>query len=286
MDILNALTVDVEDWYHVCAVGDYLPTEKWGEYENRVNKNSRKILDLLRKYDTRVTFFVLGYVAEKNPDLVRMFRDGGHEIATHGYLHQRLIDITPAEFEADLGRSLDAIGNAADCEIIGYRAPEWTVVRETAWAWDILIENGFKYDSSVVSLTMMGDRAFPRFPFVVRTGGGSIIEFPASTMRCLWEGFPYTGGLPLRMSPFWFTVEGMKKTNRMGYPSLVYMHPWEFDDDPPKTRLPLGRRFMHDYLIKSVPSKIEGLLERFRFGPIKEVLKAHLDSGRRRNDAT
>jgi polysaccharide deacetylase family protein (PEP-CTERM system associated) len=273
MPVLNALTVDVEDWYHVCAVGEFLPAEKWSEYESRVNQNCEKILDLLRRHDTKVTFFVLGYVAEQNPELVRRFHEEGHEIATHGYLHQRLIDLGPPEFHEDLRASLRAIRSAVDCDIFGYRAPEWTVVSRTAWAYDILVSEGFRYDSSTVPLTMMGDRSFPRFPHIVHTPAGRIWEFPATTMRCLWENFPYTGGLPLRMSPFWFTVSGIRRLNRIGYPAMVYMHPWEFDENPPQTRLPAGRQFMHTYLMKSVPRKIEGLLERFRFGPIRDVLK-------------
>jgi len=273
MAVLNALTVDVEDWYHVCAVEDWIPEEKWDRYENRVNSNCEKILALLRRYDTRVTFFVLGYVAKKNPEIIRRFHEEGHEIATHGYLHQRLLDITASEFEADLHRSIDAIHRAVDCEILGYRAPEWTLTRRTSWVWDILAQAGFHYDSSTIPLTMMGDRVLPRFPFRVHTPHGALWEFPASTMRCLWEGFPFTGGLPLRMSPFWFTVEGMRKANRIGYPAMVYMHPWEFDDDPPHIPLPPTRAFMHNYLMTTVPKKIEGLLERFRFGPIRDVLK-------------
>jgi len=272
MDALNALTVDVEDWYHVCAVGDYLPMEKWDAYENRVNRNCERILDLLRAHRTKVTFFVLGYIAERNPDLVRSFHSEGHEIATHGYLHQRLFDMTPEEFDDDLTSSMAAIRRAVDCPIAGYRAPEWTVTHETGWAYDILIDSGLQYDSSTVPLTMMGDRLYPRYPFKVHTRRGSIWEFPATTMRCLWESFPYTGGLPLRMSPFWFTVQGIRKLNRMGYPAMVYMHPWEFDENPPRIPLPPGRKFMHEYLMTSVPSKIEGLLERFRFGPIRDVL--------------
>ena len=272
MAVLNALTVDVEDWYHVCAVGEYLPTDRWDAYESRVNKTTERVLDLLDRYDTKVTFFILGYVAERNPDLVRKVHRQGHEVATHGTFHQRVMDMTPDEFREDLRHSVRILEEITGERPIGYRAPEWTIVRETFWAWDILIEEGFLYDSSTVPLTCMGDRSLPRWPFKVTCDAGEILEFPASTMRCLWENFPFTGGLPMRMSPYWFTVAGIRKANRMGYPAMVYTHPWEFDDEPPKLDLPFRRRFMHDYLMKSTPRKVEGLISAFPFAPIRDVL--------------
>jgi polysaccharide deacetylase family protein (PEP-CTERM system associated) len=237
-----------------------------------VNKTTERVLELLDRFGTKVTFFVLGYVAERNPDLVKTVFDAGHEIATHGTFHQRLIEMTPDQFREDLRRSVEILESITGERPVGYRAPEWTVVRETLWAYDILIEEGFRYDSSTVPLTCMGDRALPRWPSKVVCEKGEIVEFPASTMRCLWENFPFTGGLPMRMSPYWFICEGIRKANRMGYPAMVYTHPWEFDDHPPKLELPFRRRFMHDYLMKSTPRKVEALLSRFRFGPIRDVL--------------
>jgi polysaccharide deacetylase family protein (PEP-CTERM system associated) len=272
MEMLNALTVDVEDWYHVCAVDEYLPQSKWDEYENRVNRNTEKVLALLERYGVRVTFFVLGYVAEHNPDLVRKVYEAGHEVATHGTFHQRLIDLTPDQFREDLRRSVQILQGITGVKPIGYRAPEWTVARETLWAFDILVEEGFLYDSSTVPLSCMGDRALPRWPHKVKCRAGEILEFPSSTMRCLWENFPFTGGLPMRMSPYFFIVEGIKKANRIGYPAMVYTHPWEFDENPPKLDLPFRRRFMSQYLRRSTPRKVEALMARFRFGPIREVL--------------
>ena len=270
--LLNALTVDVEDWFHLCAVGDYLPTDKWDEYESRVNKTTDRVLRLLDKYDAKVTFFVLGYVAEKNPELVARVHSDGHEIATHGTFHQRVLDMTPDEFREDLRRSVRILEGITGERPIGYRAPEWTIVRETFWALDILVEEGFLYDSSTVPLSCMGDRRLPAWPSRISTPKGEIIEFPASTMRCLWEHFPFTGGLPMRMSPYWFIVEGIKKANRIGYPAMVYTHPWEFDDRPPRLDIPLRRRFMRDYLMSSTPKKVESLLSRFAFAPLREVL--------------
>jgi len=272
LDILNALTVDVEDWYHICAVGDYLPQDKWDAYEVRVTKTVERVLEMLDRHGTKVTFFVLGYVAEHHPDLVERIYENGHEVATHGTFHQRIFEMTPDEFRKDLRRSMAVLEKITGERPIGYRAPEWSITRETLWAYDILVEERFLYDSSTVPLTCMGDRALPRWPSKVTTAAGELLEFPASTMRCLWENLPFTGGLPMRMSPYWFIVEGIKKANRMGYPAMVYTHPWEFDDHPPKLELPFRRRFMHDYLMKSTPRKVEALLARFRFGPIREVL--------------
>jgi polysaccharide deacetylase family protein (PEP-CTERM system associated) len=264
--------VDLEDWYHICAVEDFLPQERWDQYESRVVESTEYLLNLLKQYQYRATFFVLGYIAQRHPDLIREIARQGHEIASHGYSHQRLMQMTPESFRSDLRRSIDILGELLNLRPVGYRAPEWTVVPETFWALDILIEEGFLYDSSMMPLTLMGNRTLKAYPHRIMREKGTILEFPASTMRCLWESLPYTGGLPLRMSPYWYTATKIRYMNTLNIPSMVYVHPWELDPDPPRMKLPPTRAFMHYFRIKSTPRKIEALLEFFEFTTLSALL--------------
>ncbi|MEK7485723.1 MAG: polysaccharide deacetylase family protein [Planctomycetota bacterium] len=272
--VQNAFTVDLEDWYHVCAVEDFLPQTRWDEYESRVVFSTQLLLDLLEQYHYSATFFVLGYIAKRHPELIQEIHRRGHEIASHGYAHQPLVTITPEVFRADLKKSIEIVEKLTGKRPVGYRAPEWTVVPETLWALDVLIEEGFLYDSSMMPLTLMGDRHLNAYPHRIHRASGSILEFPATTMRCLWESLPFTGGLPLRMSPYWYTVTKINFMNAIKIPTMVYVHPWEMDPNPPKMKLPRTRAFMHYFHLKSVPQKIRGLLERFEFTTLENLMKS------------
>jgi polysaccharide deacetylase family protein (PEP-CTERM system associated) len=269
---VNALTVDVEDWYHVCGVGATGDASQWDAYESRVSRNTDRVLSLLRAAGARATFFVLGYIAEKEPGLVRAIAREGHEVGTHGHFHRRIFEMSPAEFEEDLARSMDAISAASGGKAVGYRAPEWSIRPHTMWALSILRKRGVLYDSSMVPLHRMGDRSFPRFPCWLRTEYGDIVEFPLSTVRCFGEGIPFTGGLPLRLTPYFYIVSKIRRLNGVGRPALVYVHPWEFDPAQPRLDLPWSRRFMHYFNLSGAPRKVAALLKHFRFASIREVL--------------
>lgn len=269
---LNALTVDLEDWYHVCGARETANASVWAAYESRVTQNTDRVLSLLRNGGVRATFFVLGYLAEREPALVRAVAREGHEIATHGHFHRRLFELSPGEFEEDLLASLDAIRAAADAPVRGYRAPEWSIRRHTFCALPILRRHGIRYDSSMVPMTRMGDRTFPSVPRRFRTESGEIWEFPLTTFRFLGENLPFTGGLPLRIAPYWFVETMIRRKNRSGQAVVVYVHPWEFDREQPRLDLPLSRRFMHSFHIASTRPKLTGLLHRFRFGTIRDAL--------------
>lgn len=269
---VNALTVDVEDWYHVCVAGEVSDVSRWAAYESRVTRNTERVLSLLRAYGTRATFFVLGYIAEREPGLIRTIAREGHEVATHGHSHRRIFEMSPAEFEEDLARSLDAISSACDGRVLGYRAPEWSVRPHTLWALSILRKSGIRYDSSMVPLTRMGDRSFPCFPWRFATEHGDIVEFPLTTVRCFGENLPFSGGLPMRLAPYFYIVSKIRRLNGVGNPALVYVHPWEFDPEQPRIPLPWSRRFMHYFYLSATPRKLDGLLRHFRFAPIREVL--------------
>ena len=269
---VNALTVDLEDWYHVCGADETADPKQWDAYESRVTRNTRTILSLLERRGVRATFFVLGYVAEREPDLIRAIARGGHEVATHGHFHRRIFEMSPEEFEADLARSLEAISAAVAGRVVGYRAPEWSIRPHTAWALSILRKHGILYDSSMVPLTRMGDRAYPRLPCRFATDFGDVVEFPLTTVRCFGENLPFTGGLPMRLVPYFYILSSIRRLNERGHPALVYVHPWEFDSEQPKIELPRSRRFMHYFNLSATPRKLAGLLTHLRFASVREVL--------------
>jgi polysaccharide deacetylase family protein (PEP-CTERM system associated) len=269
---LNALTVDLEDWYHICGAGELDDTARWSSYESRVVRNTERVLSLLRRQRARATFFVLGYIAEREPSLVRAVSEEGHEIGTHGHFHRRVFEMSPEEFGDDLERSLRAISAATGKTVVGYRAPEWSMRPHTMWALSILREKGILYDSSFVPLTRMGDRNFPVRPCSVPTGSGEIREFPLTTVRCFGENLPFTGGLPLRIAPYFYILSRIRRMNREGDPAMVYVHPWEFDTEQPRIELPWSRRFMHYFNLAATPRKLSGLLRHLRFVPVREVL--------------
>ncbi len=269
---MNALTIDVEDWYHVCGVGETGDASQWAAYESRVTRSTDRILSLLRACGARATFFVLGYIADREPGLIRAIAEEGHEVATHGHFHRRVFEMSPAEFEEDLARSVDAISTACGRVIVGYRAPEWSIRPHTKWALSILRKRGILYDSSMVPLTRMGDRSFPRFPCRFTTEHGVIAEFPLTTVRCFGERLPFSGGLPLRLTPYFYALANIRRLNRTGKPALVYVHPWEFDLEQPRINLPWSRRFMHYFNLSATHRKVAGLLKHLRFCPVREVL--------------
>lgn len=269
---MNALTVDMEDWYHVCGAGAYADAMRWDRLESRIVQNTDRVLSLFREHGVRATFFVLGYIAEREPALVRAVAREGHEIATHGHLHRRIFELSPDEFRDDLERSIEAVSSACGMAVVGFRAPEWSMRPHTLWTLEILRRKGILYDCSMVPLTRMGDRQFPVLPCRIPTLYGDVWEFPLTTVRCFRENLPFTGGLPLRLTPYFYILSKVRRMNRGGMPALVYMHPWEFDPEQPRMDLPRSRKFMHYFNLPSAPRKIAGLLAHLRFAPVREVL--------------
>jgi polysaccharide deacetylase family protein (PEP-CTERM system associated) len=269
---VNALTVDLEDWYHVCGAEATSDPARWDGFESRVAQNTDRLLALLRAARVRATFFVLGYIADREPALVRAVVREGHEVAAHGHFHRRLYEMSPAEFAEDLARAVDAIAAAGGGRPVGYRAPEWSMRPGTLWALGLLRRHGFLYDSSMVPLRGMGDRRFPCLPCRVATERGPIVEFPLTTAACLGQRLPYSGGLALRLAPLPFVAAQLARLNRRGRPGMVYVHPWELDPEPPRIRLPWSRRFMHYCNLPATARKLGALLQRFRFAPLRQVL--------------
>lgn len=274
--MLNAFSVDVEDYFQVGAFEQACPRERWGQYEPRVERNTRRLLDLCAKYDVKGTFFTLGWVAERWPGLVRDIRGGGHELGTHGLDHRRVTTMTPAEFREDVRRSKHIIEDAAGVEVIGYRAPNYSIVRETLWAMDILLEEGFRYDSSVFPIhhDRYGIPDFPRFPRPVRGANGSALqEFPISTVRFAGMNLPFVGGGYLRHFPLAFIRWGMRRLNFLERrPAIVYIHPWELDPEQPRQPVRWLTGVRHYRNLDRTEDRLAKLFSEYHFTSCREVL--------------
>jgi polysaccharide deacetylase family protein (PEP-CTERM system associated) len=271
--VTNALTIDFEDWYQ----GLEIPHTQWGGYEDRIPAVAERLLGLLAEADVRGTFFILGSVAERHPELVRAIADAGHEVATHGYSHTLVYKMSPREFREDLRRSLDVLQELTGLPVLGHRAPFFSITRESLWALEILAECGIRYDSSVFPVVnhRYGIPDAPRWPYPLDLGGQAILEFPLSTYRVLGRNIPVAGGAYFRIFPYAFTRWGFRRINRRGRAAVFYLHPWEIDPDHP--RIPLPRRIArtHYYNLQATEGRLRRLLADFRFAPMKEVLGVH-----------
>jgi polysaccharide deacetylase family protein (PEP-CTERM system associated) len=269
--VLNAFSVDVEDYFQVGAFEGAIPRDDWDRLEPRVEANTRRLLDLCARYQVKGTFFVLGWVAERWPQLVRDIHAAGHELGTHGQDHRRVTTLSPREFRDDVRRSKATIEDAAGVEVIGYRAPSYSIVRETMWAMDVLAEEGFRYDSSIFPIhhDRYGIPDFPRFPRPVR----GLQEFPISTVRLAGMNLPFVGGGYLRHFPLPFIRWGMERLNRWERrPAIVYIHPWEIDPEQPRQRVRFATRLRHYRNLHRTEERLARLFADYSFASVREVL--------------
>lgn len=274
--MLNAFSVDVEDYFQVGAFESAIPRESWDRLESRVERNTRRLLALCAGHEVRGTFFVLGWVAERSPQLVRDIHDAGHELGTHGQDHRRVTTLTPQEFREDVRRSKRTIENACGAEVIGYRAPNYSIVRSTQWALDILAEEGFRYDSSIFPIhhDRYGIPDFPRFPRPVRGHNGSALhEFPISTVRLAGMNLPFVGGGYLRHFPLPYIRWGMERLNGVERrPAILYIHPWEIDPEQPRQAVDWLTRLRHYRNLHRTEERLGLLFSEYCFTSIREVL--------------
>jgi polysaccharide deacetylase family protein (PEP-CTERM system associated) len=275
MSILNAFTVDLEDWYHGLTSTNRKP-HLWPQLESRVVVNTERLLDLLAAYDVRTTVFVLGDVAEQYPDLIRCVAAAGHEVGVHGYAHADIRRLTRKQFETELIRALDVLASLVSQPIIGHRAPYFSIDRSTLWALDIVAERGFVYDSSVFPTRNMlyGYPGAPRFPYRLDRGRG-LIEFPASTVRLLGVTWPISGGFYVRTLPYPVVRWAIKRLNRQGVPAIMYLHPWELDIEQPMRAATLRERITHYHGRRSLEAKLRRLFQDFEFGPLSDLVGSH-----------
>jgi polysaccharide deacetylase family protein (PEP-CTERM system associated) len=278
--MLNALSFDIEDYFQVESFKKVVSCSDWDTYPSRVVENTRRILRLLREYKTKATFFILGWVADRHPDLVEEIAADGHEIATHGYWHQLIYRQTPEEFAADLQKSFQALEKAiGKYPIVGYRAPTFSITEPSRWALDILQAHGIKYDSSIFPVTAhdrYGISHADRFANQIAEG---LWEFPPSTVQLGKRNLPVAGGGYFRLFPLPLTRWAIRRINAEGQPAVIYLHPWEFDPQQPRIKgASLLSRFRHYLNLDRTESRLRKLLEEFQFGSMNQVFSRQLSN--------
>jgi polysaccharide deacetylase family protein (PEP-CTERM system associated) len=273
---LNAMTVDVEDYFHVSAFDGVVPRSRWATLECRVERNTGRLLEIFSEVGIKATFFVLGWVAERYPQLVTRIAADGHEIASHGYAHRLVYDLTPKMFREDVHRSKALLEDAAGVRVDGYRAPSYSITPRSLWALDVLIDEGFRYDASIFPIhhDRYGIPLSPRHPYVLRRSKGSIVEAPASTVRWGILNFPVAGGGYFRILPYAWTRWGIARINRdERRPAIFYLHPWEIDPGQPRLSGGVLSRFRHYRNLSDTEHRLRQLTSDFRFGPMAGVLQ-------------
>jgi polysaccharide deacetylase family protein (PEP-CTERM system associated) len=275
--MLNSLTIDVEDYYQVSAFESVVRFEHWDRLESRVERNTCRILDLLDEHKTKATFFILGWVGERQPKLVRTIFERGHEVASHGYAHRRIYTQIPEEFREETRKSKSILEDIIGQKIVGYRAASYSITQKSLWAVDILSEEGFLYDSSIFPIyhDRYGMPDHHRFCHALNTEGkGRLVEFPPSTLRLAQVNVPFGGGGYLRFFPYAFTRWGIRRLNlKENQPAVVYLHPWEVDPEQPRLAVGGLSRFRHYLNLNKTEARLIRLLQDFRFGTMLEVIR-------------
>lgn len=272
--VVNALTVDVEDYFHASAFDRVVARPSWDAMESRVVRNTDVLLDCFERANVRATFFVLGWIADRFPQLVRDIAGAGHEIASHGYHHQLIYTLTADQFREDVRRARLLLEDLCGCAVRGYRAPSFSIVRESLWALDVLIEEGYSYDASIFPIRhdRYGIPDAPRQVHVRRGRCGTIVEVPGTTMQLWGRNVPIAGGGYFRLAPYGWTRWTMERVNRAAEPVVFYIHPWEVD--PGQPRLPVGRltSLRHYTGLSRTLARLERLLSDFAFDTVAASL--------------
>ncbi|MEA5113297.1 MAG: polysaccharide deacetylase family protein [Geobacteraceae bacterium] len=264
----NVITIDVEDWFHVCGCE---PETLPGNLPKRVRPNVEKILSLLAEYDVAATFFVLGSLAEDDPTLVPMIAEAGHEIASHGYSHRLLTRLGPDEFRHELKLTGDIIKRQTGRRPAGFRAPQWSLKMTDSWAYDILHDEGYLYDSSLNPLPLVGDGSGPLFPFGVRNGKVDMVELPPMVTPTAAGNLPTGGGWGFRFFPLRMIRSTIRRYNHSGAAAILYLHPREMESDGPRLPLPPLRKFATYGPRTEAGGRLRNLLENFRFQTMEQL---------------
>ncbi|MFH1593710.1 MAG: XrtA system polysaccharide deacetylase [Candidatus Omnitrophota bacterium] len=273
----NILTIDVEDYFQVENFKKRVKFADWENYEGRVSKNTYAILDILEGAKAHATFFILGWVAERYPRLVKDIHAKEHEVASHGYSHEPIYDQSMEDFQADLKKSKLVLEDMISEKIRGYRAPSFSMTEKTISALDVLDEEGFEYDSSIfpVHRDRGGMVNAKRFPHKLEQGNSSIWEIPISTMRLLGQNIPFSGGGYFRLLPYWLVKKGIEALNKENQPAIVYLHPWEIDPEQPRINGGIIGNFRHYINLDKTERKLEKLLNDFEFGTVRSCLDSY-----------
>lgn len=274
--VQNVFSIDLEDWFCVQNLSGIIARDQWEKCEQRVEASTLRILDLLSRRKVEGTFFVLGWVAERYPDLIREVERRGHEIATHGYSHKLITHMSPDEFRADLERSLDVLSRLSSQPVIGFRAPSFSVTKKTWWALDIMQACGIRYDSSVFPIGFHPDYGVPDAPLRAHEVASKLLEIPMSCAEVGGRKVPCSGGGYFRLFPYQVTRMLMKKCNEQGRPVIFYLHPWEVDPGQPRVAMPAVKRFRHYNNLRRTMPRLEQMLDDFQFTSAKRLFAGQL----------
>ena len=268
----NAMTVDVEDYYQVSAFDSVLERKDWEKQPQRLQHTINRVLEMFSAHGVRATFFTLGWVAERYPQLIREIVDAGHELASHGIEHVRVTKLTPAQFAQDVSRSRKLLEDISGKPVVGYRAPSFSINDSSFWSYEILAENGYRYSSSIypISHDHYGLPSAPRFPF--RCSGG-VIEVPLATYPAFGRNWPCAGGGYFRLLPLVYTRYAFARLNDVErMPAVFYFHPWEIDPDQPRmSGIPWKSRFRHYVNLKKFEGRLTRMLKAFRWSRMDEI---------------
>ena len=283
--IINAMTIDVEDYFQVSAFAPYIARSEWGDRECRVERNVGRLLEILAAHDTKATFFTLGWIAERYPELIRRIVREGHELASHGYGHQRASDLSEAEFFEDISRAKDILEDIGGCAVSGYRAPSFSIGTANLWAFDCLSRAGYRYSSSIYPIRHdhYGMPDAPRFAYRVKP---ELLEVPITTLRVFRRNLPSSGGGYFRLLPYPVSRWMIKRVHEMDQQAAIfYCHPWEFDVAQPRIAgIDAKTRFRHYVNIDRMEDRLIGLLADFKWGRMDDIfLKAGTATGRALN---
>ena len=274
----NAMSVDVEDYFQVQAFANVIDRSTWDSIPRRVEQNMDRLLTTFDSAGIKATFFTLGWVAERHPDIVRRIVAAGHELASHGYGHALVHTLTPDQFREDLLRAKGILESAGGTAIQGYRAPTFSIGPRNPWAFDILAETGHRYSSSVypVKHDLYGVPDAPRFPY--SPGPASLLEIPMTTLRLAGRNLPISGGGYFRLMPYWLFRRLLRRFHAAdNRPAMFYFHPWEIDPAQPRIKAaPARARFRHTVNLHAMLPRVEQLLQDFRWGRIDHVFAAEL----------
>lgn len=279
MTLVNGLTIDFEDWFCVNNLSASIKYEDWGKCELRIVNNTSRILDLLDKYEVNATFFVLGWLAERVPELIKKIEINGHEIASHGYSHISLNKLTKQEFETDLKKALKITREIIQNDILGYRSPSFSINNNTKWAFDVLLENGIKYDSSVFPLSFHPEYGYPGANTIIHNPIKGLLEIPLSVFDMLGLKIPFGGGGYFRLYPYFISNYLMEKHNKQNIPFIFYLHPWEIDHEQPRINTTIFKKFRHYYNLKNTFKKFEKVIQMYKFTTIQKLIEERFYKG-------
>ena len=281
--ILNALSFDIEDWFHLVAIKSVADPDLWPSLDSLVEKRTDELLQICADVDVRATFFILGWIAERYPSLVKRIADAGHDLGTHSYWHRTVFSLTPDEFREDMRRSIDVIANAGGCAVVGFRAPSFSITPGTEWAMDVLLDCGITYDASLFPAARgHGGYPCPRgaHMFTAAPSGRQMPELPMSVMKVGPKHVAFSGGGYLRVLPEWLIHRGFEQCHRLGMSAVVYIHPRDIAPDCPVVPMSPIRRFKSYVGLSTAANKLKRLLTQYRFGTCEEVLASSLDGFR------